>query len=100
MKQRHAELMKLAEAGDMAEANRKHLVERYASAAQHESLVSLGAFPCHRKAVVDVLTTILGTTDDGSHHLEEAVHQIIFPLRRTSDGSPWKTVTSGSSTSG
>ncbi|WP_149110648.1 hypothetical protein [Limnoglobus roseus] len=86
MKQLHAELMKLAKAGEMLEAGKKRLIERYASAAQQENLVALGAFTCHRKAVVDVLTSLLSAGDDGTHQLEEAVHQIIFPLRKTSDG--------------
>jgi hypothetical protein len=39
----------------------------------------------HRKATLDFLKASLRMTDSGKYLLEDAIHQIIFPLRKTSD---------------
>lgn len=39
----------------------------------------------HRKATLDFLKASLRITDSGKYLLEDAIHQIIFPLRKTSD---------------
>ncbi len=42
----------------------------------------------HRKATLSFLESRLHQQGDGTYHREEAVHQIIFPLRSTSDDLP------------
>jgi hypothetical protein len=42
-----------------------------------------------RRAVLDVLNDLLGPDDDNNKFFkEEAIHEIIFPLRKTSDQIP------------
>ena len=48
----------------------------------------LAAYIGHRKLVIDLLAKQLGTDDDGKRPPEEAVHELIFPLRTTSDDVP------------
>lgn len=45
----------------------------------------LARYVCHRRAILDFLHKQLSLTDDKKYHLEERVHQIIFPLRKTID---------------
>lgn len=45
----------------------------------------LARYVCHRKAILDFLHKQLSIADDGKYRREERIHQIIFPLRKTSD---------------
>jgi hypothetical protein len=45
----------------------------------------LARYVCHRKAVLDFLHQQLTLRADGKYRLEERIHKIIFPLRKTSD---------------
>lgn len=45
----------------------------------------LARYVCHRKAVLEFLQKQIGTNDAGKYRREERIHQIIFPLRKTSD---------------
>ncbi len=42
----------------------------------------------HRKATLKMLRTSLGLTKEAKYSLEEAIHRLIFPLRKTSDDVP------------
>jgi hypothetical protein len=45
----------------------------------------LADYVVHRKTVLSFLEKLLGKADDGKYSKEDAVHEIIFPLRKTSD---------------
>ncbi len=45
----------------------------------------LARYVCHRRAILDFLHKQLSIADDGKYRREERIHQIIFPLRKTSD---------------
>ncbi len=45
----------------------------------------LARYVCHRRAVLDFLQRQLSVEDDGKYRREDRVHQIIFPMRKTSD---------------
>lgn len=45
----------------------------------------LAEYIIHRKLVLDFLQKSLELREDGKYYLEEAVHQLIFPMRTTSD---------------
>ena len=45
----------------------------------------LARYVCHRRAVLDFLQKQLSLGDDGKYSREERVHQIIFPMRTTSE---------------
>lgn len=45
----------------------------------------LAEYVVHRKTVLSFLEKLLGRADDGKYSKESAVHEIIFPLRKTSD---------------
>ncbi len=48
-------------------------------------MAKLARYVAHRKATLAFLTDRLGLRADGRYPLEESVHQIIFPLKKTSD---------------
>jgi hypothetical protein len=48
----------------------------------------LARYVCHRRAVLDFLHKQLSFTESGKYRREERIHQIIFPLRKTSDEVP------------
>lgn len=45
----------------------------------------LARYVCHRRAMLDFLNKQISMANDGKYRREERVHQIIFPLRKTSD---------------
>ncbi|HOV79409.1 MAG TPA: ATP-binding protein [Bacillota bacterium] len=45
----------------------------------------LAEYIVHRKVVLDLLQKSLEFKSDGRYHWEEALHQIIFPMQKTSD---------------
>ncbi|MEO0629979.1 MAG: ATP-binding protein, partial [Planctomycetota bacterium] len=49
---------------------------------------SLAKYVAHRKATLDFLRHRLGVKEDGKYHVEEAIHEVVFPLRATSDEVP------------
>jgi len=49
----------------------------------------LARYVCHRKAVLDFLQKQIGLNDASKYRREERIHQIIFPLRKTSDEVPF-----------
>lgn len=49
---------------------------------------SLAKYVAHRKATLDFLRHRLGVKEDSKYHLEEAIHEVVFPLRATSDDIP------------
>jgi hypothetical protein len=46
---------------------------------------NLAQYIVHRKTILDLLSSGLDVTSDGSYNLEESVHEIIFPMRTDSD---------------
>jgi hypothetical protein len=48
----------------------------------------LARYVCHRKAVLEFLHKQLSLAPTGKYSLEERIHKIIFPLRKTSDEVP------------
>ncbi|QQR98605.1 MAG: ATP-binding protein [Sphingobacteriales bacterium] len=45
----------------------------------------LSQYIIHRKTILDILTKQLELNEDGKYSLENSIHQIIFPLKSTSD---------------
>jgi hypothetical protein len=45
----------------------------------------LARYVCHRRAILDFLQKQISLAGNGKYHREERIHQIIFPLRKTSD---------------
>jgi hypothetical protein len=48
----------------------------------------LARYVCHRRAILDFLHKQLSVSANGKYRREERIHQIIFPLRKTSDEVP------------
>jgi hypothetical protein len=58
-------------------------VEEYKEYILEDKKGTLAEYIIKRKAVLDLLDTLRGFTDegDGKHHLEDAIHQLICPMR-------------------
>lgn len=50
---------------------------------------SLSRYVIHRKLILNLLEKRLGMQDSGKYPLEEAIHEIVIPLRTTSDDSAY-----------
>jgi hypothetical protein len=48
----------------------------------------LARYVCHRKAILAFLKKLLELRSDGKYHLEESLHNVIFPLGRTLEDTP------------
>ena len=48
-------------------------------------MAELARYVAHRKAILSFLETSIGRQDDGKYQLEKALHNVIFPLKTTSD---------------
>jgi anti-sigma regulatory factor (Ser/Thr protein kinase) len=62
--------------------------ERYASFLEEwneSGIAKLARHIVHRKATLDFLRASLKVAPDGKYQLERAIHQLIFPLKKTSD---------------
>jgi hypothetical protein len=51
---------------------------------------NLAKYVVHRRRVLDLFRKALKLAPDGKYNLEQAVHQLIFPLRKTSDEVPYE----------
>ena len=61
------------------------IFERFIEEWNEHGMSKLARYVTHRKATLAFLADRLRLKDDGRYPLEESVHQIIFPLRQTSD---------------
>jgi hypothetical protein len=49
----------------------------------------LARYVCHRRAVLDFLQRQLSITEGGKYRREDRVHQVVFPMRKTSNDVPF-----------
>jgi len=59
--------------------------EKFIEEWNEHGMAKLARYVAHRKATLNFLNHRLCLRDDGRYPLEESVHQIIFPLKQTSD---------------
>lgn len=57
----------------------------YLAKVTREAETRLAQYVTHRKSILDVLEQRLKLRDDEKYPLEEEIHELIFPLKRTSD---------------
>jgi signal transduction histidine kinase len=67
---------------------RSALIRRALAESNKLNLNALGEYVCHRRAVLRVLKNNLEADDDGTHPYEEVIHNLVFPMGRTSDDLP------------
>ena len=60
-------------------------LEAYFAKVTDLKAADLARYVCQRKAVLDFLQKLLTKRDDGKYHLESQVHNVIFPMGKTSD---------------
>jgi hypothetical protein len=66
----------------------RQLMAQYVDESQRDIQVSLVEYVLRRRAVIELLRTYQGTGPTGRATLEEAVHQLVYPMRETSDRVP------------
>ncbi len=59
--------------------------ERFLEEWNEAGIAKLARYVVHRKATLDFLNERRGLKETGKYHLEDAIHEIIFPLKKTSD---------------
>lgn len=72
-----------AEAADAFEGFTERL-EAYFEKVTDLKAADLARYVCQRKAVLDFLQKLLTKKEDGKYHLESQVHNVIFPMGKTS----------------
>lgn len=60
-----------------------HQLEDYFSKVNDINKSDLARYVCHRRAVLDFLHRQLSIDEDGKFRREDRVHQVIFPMRKT-----------------
>ena len=60
-------------------------LEAYFAKVTDLKAADLARYVCQRKAVLDFLQKLLSTKADGKYHLEKHIHNVIFPMGKTSD---------------
>lgn len=64
--------------------------EKFVSDANAVGKANLAKYIVHRRVILDMLRKATSATEAGRFPLEEAVHKIIFPLKKTSDEVPYE----------
>ncbi len=77
-------LRKAEEVGESSKEEWRRKSAEVLSKLNEEGKASLAAYIVQRRLILDLLQTRMDSAD-GSHAREEAIHQLIFPMRTTSD---------------
>lgn len=77
----------LAEGGSKATSleERRKRFEEFLEDWNEAGMSKLARHVVHRKATLDFFEHLLGLQDDGRYALEQSIHEVVFPLRTTSD---------------
>jgi hypothetical protein len=59
--------------------------ERFLEEWNESGISKLARYVVHRKATLDFLEERRGLKDDEKYHLENAIHEIVFPLKKTTE---------------
>ncbi len=89
LKERYQEL--LSQHDDQAVELEEHhqRVEEFLKEWNEEGMAKLAWHVAHRRATLAFLDQELGLDEEGKYRLENAIHRVIFPLKRTSDDVQW-----------
>jgi hypothetical protein len=82
------EYRKLLADGDgtaKAHADHRRRYERFIEEWNEAGVAKLARYVIHRKATLDFLDERRGLKADGKYPLEDAIHEIVFPLRKTNE---------------
>lgn len=71
---------------DIARFDRK--LEQFLEEWNEAGMAELARYVAHRKAILSFLEANIGLQGDGKYALERALHNVIFPLKTTSDEVP------------
>ena len=66
----------------------KKKFEKYLEESNQVGFSKLADYVIHRRAVIDFLTECMKLGTDGKYRLEEVVHDVIFPMKATSNDIP------------
>ena len=77
----------LAEKDDTARSQEefRKRYERFLEEWNESGISKLARYVVHRKATLDFLEERRGLKDNGKNHLEDAIHEIVFPLKKTTE---------------
>jgi hypothetical protein len=64
--------------------------EKFLSEENAIGKANLAKYVVHRRRVLDLFRKALERRGDGRYSLEEAIHKLVFPLRKTSDAVPYE----------
>lgn len=72
------------ESGETAEGYRAR-VDEYLSKVEAVKMSDLAGYVYHRKVILDILQKAIERGDDGKYAREELIHEVIMPMRKTSN---------------
>lgn len=70
--------------GETVEVYRARLND-YLSKVEAVKMSDLAGYVCHRKIILDILQKAIERGDDGKYAREELIHEVIMPMRKTSN---------------
>jgi hypothetical protein len=91
--QARAEVEQLLSGGDKdvkSEEEYKERQSRYLKRVTEVSRSRLAQYVIHRKVILELLRKRMQLQATGTYDREESIHEVVFPMRTTSDDIPWE----------
>ena len=85
LKERYQKLLADGDAKALSVEERRKRFEQFLEDWNEAGMSKLARHVVHRKATIDFLDYMLGLQKDGKYALEQSIHEVVFPLRATSD---------------
>ncbi len=84
------DLMKQLEKGSISPEEYQERFQRTISKVVDVNRAALAEYIVHRRIILDLFSRGLEIKDDGKFNLEKYMHQLIYPMRSTSDDTPYE----------
>ena len=84
------ELLRSAASDDEDYENFKNRFEEFYQKTTEINRADLARYVCHRKSIIEFLKRQLARQTDGKYSLEDRIHNIIFPMGKTSNDIAFK----------
>lgn len=88
-KQKNAELLSSLQNGNISEEEYKEKFQQQVTKVSDANSAVLAEYVAHRKVIIDLLQIAIRRKDDGHFCLESYIHDLIYPMRATSEDIPY-----------
>lgn len=85
-----ADLMKKLDKGDISSEEYQEKFHQTIEKVSDVNMAALAEYIIHRKIILNLFSRGLEIKEDGKFNLEKYMHQLIYPMRKTSDDLPYE----------